>query len=927
MKRDDINPDDLLDQTARDIREESIDPALVERAAARVWARLSQTESVRAEGAFPREVSMTPAQDAGSTASGTAHPTRPDAIRGCPGFQALLPVYLAGALPQARALLVEDHLRECTICRRALDDRRHGRVGSASPATSLPVRGRSSGMRWGLAAAATLAAVLVGLGAWQKLGTSTAGEARLQSVQGTIYRVSGSTPLPMIENATFSYGQEVRTAKGSRAVILLADGSRVEMNDRSEMSVRRSGRDTTIDLPRGDIIVQAAKRTSGHLYVQSGDARVAVTGTIFAVSHGTKGSRVSVIEGEVHVAHGAEEDVLHPGDQVSTHRSIGKVPLAQEIAWSGDVDRYLALLNEMASLRHELEQVKSPGLRYSTTLLDAMPAGTIVYGAIPNLSGTLIEANKRIQDHIAQSEVLRSWFDRKAGIQTGDRTLQQVLDKIRVLGNQLGDEIVLSVQADTKGDIGGIVMMAELTNPASFRPFLEEEIRKASLVSESGSESSHDPKLRILPDDLREAQITGDHDILLWIHDGKLVAGTTLDLIRQVGANIDSPRSNAFATTSFRQRIAESYRDGAGWLFCADIETLLSHMAAHEQSAVPGVHIHVMKQTGFEDARQLILEVKESGDRTNARAVLSFDKTPSGMASWLAPPASMGALTFMSPDATLLAAFVVKEPVLLMDDLFRMIEAANPQFRDEIAKFESENGVSLRDDVAAPLGGELALALDGPVLPVPAWKVVFEVYDPVRLQQTIERVVSKLDEVSRREGHGDISLESETSGERTFYTVRSSAFELHYVVVDGYLVAAPRRALLDRAIQCHESGYGVTGSEAFRSLLPQDGRANFSAVLYQNVGPLLGPVAQGLSQGSALTPDQQKAVAALGAGTPATLAYAYSEGKTITLASTGKGTIASSLGGLFGLEGGEQGIAQIFRQAIEQEGGHHEASR
>src|SRR5205807_947667 len=100
----------------------------------------------------------------------------------------------------------------------------------------------------------------------------------------------------------FSEGESVRTASGSRAVLRLGDGSLVEMNGRSELYVSIGWRNTTVHLDRGVIIVQAAHRSKGHLYVNTADAHVAVTGTIFSVNAGIKGSRVSVIEGAVQVA-------------------------------------------------------------------------------------------------------------------------------------------------------------------------------------------------------------------------------------------------------------------------------------------------------------------------------------------------------------------------------------------------------------------------------------------------------------------------------------------------------------------------------------------------------------------------------------------------------------------------------------------------
>ena len=43
------------------------------------------------------------------------------------------------------------------------------------------------------------------------------------------------------------------------------------------------------------------------------------------------------------------------------------------------------------------------------------------------------------------------------------------------------------------------------------------------------------------------------------------------------------------------------------------------------------------------------------------------------MASWLAEPAAMGALEFISPDANLVAAFVMKDMGVVVDELFELI--------------------------------------------------------------------------------------------------------------------------------------------------------------------------------------------------------------------------------------------------------------
>src|SRR5258708_27149224 len=101
------------------------------------------------------------------------------------------------------------------------------------------------------------------------------------------------------------------------------------MNQRAELAVSASRRDTTIHLGQGSIIVQAAKRRTGHLYVRAPDCTVAVTGTVFSVNSATKGSRLAVIQGEVHVKHAGAESILHSGHAMATTQSAVVVPVRE----------------------------------------------------------------------------------------------------------------------------------------------------------------------------------------------------------------------------------------------------------------------------------------------------------------------------------------------------------------------------------------------------------------------------------------------------------------------------------------------------------------------------------------------------------------------------------------------------------------------
>ena len=127
-----------------------------------------------------------------------------------------------------------------------------------------------------------------------------------------------------------------------------------------------------IDLDRGNIIVEASDQGSGHLYVDTDDCRVAVTGTVFAVNHGHQGlARL----GDRGRGPGGllrrRRTILAPGQQTTTRPELAEVPVEDEIAWSRNLERHLALLHEIARVDREIDrELEGPGLRYSTDLLD-----------------------------------------------------------------------------------------------------------------------------------------------------------------------------------------------------------------------------------------------------------------------------------------------------------------------------------------------------------------------------------------------------------------------------------------------------------------------------------------------------------------------------------------------------------------------------
>ena len=91
------------------------------------------------------------------------------------------------------------------------------------------------------------------------------------------------------------------TGVGEQRALLLADGSRVELNARSRIRVRYTERTRDIDLLSGQALFKVAKDHARPFIVATGDTHVRAVGTQFDVYRKKAGTVVSVLEGRVAV--------------------------------------------------------------------------------------------------------------------------------------------------------------------------------------------------------------------------------------------------------------------------------------------------------------------------------------------------------------------------------------------------------------------------------------------------------------------------------------------------------------------------------------------------------------------------------------------------------------------------------------------------
>jgi ferric-dicitrate binding protein FerR (iron transport regulator) len=789
----------MLDEAISSIRGETMDKQTAAEAVDRVWQRIADgnTEAERA-------------------------------LRGCADFSELIPALLEGSLTGPRAILLQDHLDECIACRRLHIKAREGPRQRAEHRTdTAPSPARRT---LALAAAAVLALGLGLAAAWT--GANLIAErglsASLESVEGSLLLVLDDGGRALASSDRITARQTLRTTKNSGAVLRLDDGSLIEIDSRSQLLLRRSLRGTTLRLDRGNIIVRAAEQHGERLFVATGDCLVAVTGTVFAVDHGLKGSRVSVLEGSVEVRQGSHRQLLNPGEQLTTNDRLQSVAISEQIAWSRNADVHRALLHELSLLQREVAHTVDPlDTRTSTALLDMAPPDTLVFVAVPNLTEGLGEARQLLNERLASSDTLREWWHANF-VATGiDRQIDDLLDRLLPLGDAVAEEVAITVSSAAIDGGGGPLVYALLDDAGTFTQLLREEMGSVnSLAGRSVISVLEDP----------HGPIGTPSEITVWVNERLFAASNDAEQLSDLARRLSAAAPSGFAGTELHTRLDAAYRGGVSWLVGIDLGPLLDRAADHgsEQDMI------VADQLGLTGLSTLVLERHRIDGTSAISAELAFDGQRRGMAAWLAEPAPMGSLEFVSQDASLAAALVAKDAAVIFDELVQAIATADSGALDELDRFQDEIGIDLREDLAAALGGEGVVALDGPLLPTPAWKLVAEVYDPNTLQSTIERAIGRINQSLAEHDREGLSLEEHGVAGRSYWSVQAPQAQVAavYTMTDGYLVVGPELALVSEALQYRDSGVHLPASQSFLELLPDNGYTDCSALLYRNLGPL-----------------------------------------------------------------------------------------
>jgi hypothetical protein len=746
---------DPLERALEEMKREPVDAGTVDAARARVWNTVANAASL-----------------------------------GCGEFRPDLHAYLSGSLSSGRRILLEDHISRCPECRAVLADMKGERR-----VIPMPQRSASGWRRWStLAAAAALVVSVLYLGrgaidAWMAPGGP---RATVVAADGELYRLTGDA---LEAGAAIGDKERIRTAPGAHAVLRLADGSTLDVNERTELFVTAAWSGQTVHLQRGDVIVKAAKQRRGYLRVLTRDSIASVKGTIFAVSAGMGGSVVSVVEGSVAVNQPGRAVLLTPGEQAASNAALA-TSVAQAVSWSPDAEEYVQLLAAFAKIERQIAPFSGP-LRTTSALLSYLPAGAFVYGAIPNPGGKIGEGLLAAEQQAYENAAFRAWWGSETGI-----VLRRIIDRVQSVSSLLGDEVAFLVaSAGPQDEVPMVMARVQPNNRAALQSALD------GLFADAGESS----RPYSVSDDLVVVSDSASH--LAWA-------------TSHLGQGANSP---------FAAAIGERYQRGAGWLIGVDAAPVIK-MASGDDA--PPIEF-----AGMVGLKYLFLEQRSPSGVEENEVTLMFDGARSGMASWLADGGSGGAAEYLPADALVAGYVSMREPGQLFAEFSRLMTTQQESIKSELAEVEQTLGANFIANLTAAMGTEAAFALQGFSTSGPTWVTVGLVNDPTVVDASLAKLIDAFNaELGPDEQDKRAVLAQESAGGRMWNSVKAGSFPfgVTWTYDGGYLVAASDRGTAERAIATRNGGSALVWSATFQNQLPASAGIHPAAFAWLNTKGALG---------------------------------------------------------------------------------------
>lgn len=528
-----------------------------------------------------------------------------------------------------------------------------------------------------------------------------------------------------------------------------------------------------------------------------------------------------------------------------------------ESSFSEELKKYPGLLPELGQLIDDLKRdVKYPPVRRESALLPLLPATTTYYVAFPNYGDVAHRSLAILNQHLQSSAVLRDWWQHGQLSSAGPK-MQEFLQKFDEIFQYLGDELV--VCGETGGKNRNLLVLAEVRKPG-----LEQFLKVMWKQNQSEMQS-----MRILDEqELALANSGPAQQLTVLVRPDYVIAAQHVEALRDFNSFLNAKTKN-FPSTAFGERLEQAYQDGISVLLAADVHTILNQSDIGNKQ-----NQELLERSGFSDMQYAVWEYNHGTDKLGSSGELSFTAPRRSVAAWLAAPASMGSLDFVSPQVALVSGTILKNLGDIYSDIKYLASASNPQAFAMVTPMEQALNISLKDDLLALFPGEVAFELQGFLEPKPTWTAILRVSDAEHLQATFEKIFTAMQYKT---------MQFEENG-TTYHTVTlpppQNPTQIVYTFVDGYLLVASNHDLAAEAVRLHNSGESLAKSAKLQATLPAGYPADASALWYQDPSTV---AAMNLRR---VSPEMADAFARIAPSTSPVVFRAYGEESAIRGVST-----------------------------------------
>jgi ferric-dicitrate binding protein FerR (iron transport regulator) len=687
-------------------------------------------------------------------------------------------------------------------------------------------RGYSAWMGW---AAAACLCVMAAVGAHQfRLYNAPGGDeilARLARADGVALILEDGQYRPLQLDEAIAEGRRIKVGGGYAAFALAGEGNLLEVDADSQLTLHAWPDRTEVAMHRGRVWAHLPTDPALPFVVNTAHARVTATGTVFGVEDSPDRSVVRVAEGSVAIEAGGSATTLEAGATWISRDDAIAPPVRQSVAWSQYPDSLAALLPAEATAETvsvQLIQAPAPtppppvapaAAPALGNLLDALPLDTRFYVELPDfprLRGEFLGTDYKA---VLREAAFRAWWQSVQG-EDFARTLRDEMrlgELLQVVGLIEG-QVVAAVT-----EKGQFVLIADCDgNADAIRAIME------GLIFPDGRADAIPKQLEAL----------AELNARLGFEGTQMVFGSQPGLVADTRHALAAAEPTGFTDGDFAKKIVTNAGD-APLVVALDLASVLDIQG--ENLRQNDRNFYDLAGLGTLDYALMAPQALGRGIGQTAR--LGFKNKRAGMMNWLAEPRPMRSFDFFSEDAHFFAAAALRNPREALYDLMLNI----PREEMALGMREIVDYCDAHKEFLDSFGGEVAIALESPVLPVPNVKVVVEMRDPAAFQVFFDELIAGMLADINASFDGVARLETTDHKGRTIvsFVVDGAPVEVSWAFVNDSLVLGPGPRFVADSIDVYESGRGIGASPRLLDLFPARTGSEFSLLVYQDIAKML----------------------------------------------------------------------------------------